>query len=874
MLGVQGPSVAIDTACSSSLVAIHQACQSLRNGECHLALAGGVHLLLSPDSTITLSQIHALAEDGRSKTFSARADGYGRGEGCGLIVLKRLSDAVKDGNPVLAVIRGSAVNHDGRSSGLTVPNRAAQEALLRQALASAHVEAGEVDYVEAHGTGTVLGDPIEVRALASVMGRRERPLWIGSVKPNIGHLEAAAGVAGIIKTILALQHGEIPPHYRDGELNPHVDWETLPLAIPGEATPWPEGRRMAGVSSFGLSGTNAHVILQAAPVETIPEAVDETASDRCVPAVLPLSADTPQALVELAGRYADDLAAGPARALRDVCFTAGTGRAHLRHRLAVAARSIEELRDRLDAVRHGRQVPDVWRGQADDDRRVAFLFTGQGSQYPGMGRALYDAEPVYRRQIDACDASVRARGLLDVPLLSLMHGEADDTRIHETGYAQVALFALEYALAQLWISWGVRPAAVIGHSLGEYVAACVAGVFSLEDGLALVAARGRLMQAAPRGRMIAVFAGAAETERVVPLQQLALSIAALNGPQLTVVSGPSDGVAQAAATLRAAGVAFQELTVSHAFHSALMDSVLGEFEQAARQVTFHAPRTTLVSNLTGTVVSNEVLDPAYWVRHVREPVRFAEGMQALAGAGTNGVPRGGAAARAGVDGPPLSAGRRRAVAREPPARTGRHDARGRCGAALRARGGDRLAGVPGRAAAAARHVADVSVSAGALLARLRCRADAAGRRTTLLRRAGRERRTAVRSRLAAGAQTTGRGIGRVAGGSLADPGRRGRRGCGAGGCGGQARPSLRRAVAARLAVAARACRGWHSRRSVVGPAGRGAPFRQEWCRSGRWTSTTAKPVPAIPSQPLARPATSFGHSRPDGRAPEAACCGS
>lgn len=480
ILGLHGPSIAIDTACSSSLVAIHLACQSLRAQECRMALAGGVNVILLPELTVALSKARMMAADGRCKTFDAAADGFVRSEGCGVIVLKRLSDALADGDSVLAVIRGSAVNQDGRSSGLTAPNGPSQTAVIRAALANARLEPRDIHYVETHGTGTALGDPIEAQALAAALGDGRAagdPVRIGSVKTNIGHLEAAAGVAGLMKVVLALQHGEIPAHLHLRELSPHIPWQQIPAIVPTEAAAWPPSAqpRRAGVSSFGFGGTNAHVIVEEAPVVN--------RAGRVRPAeVLTLSAKSPEALRDLAAAYAKYLSQTQSD-FADICYSANIGRAAFGHRLALAAATASDARDALEKFVESGAARGVSIGasEASSEPGVVFLFTGEGSQYAGMGRELYDAEPVFRRTIDECAEVVRSS--LDRPLTEILFGEAAGRE------AQLALFALEYALAQQWIAWGVEPAAVMGHGLGEDVAACVAGEVSLADGLRLVGER-------------------------------------------------------------------------------------------------------------------------------------------------------------------------------------------------------------------------------------------------------------------------------------------------------------------------------------------------------------------------------------------------
>jgi acyl transferase domain-containing protein/acyl carrier protein len=636
-LGVQGPCMALDTACSSSLVAMHLACQSLRAGECELALAGGVNIVLSPVSGVFLSRARALSPDGRCKAFDARGDGYGRAEGCGMLALKRLSAALKDGDAILALIRGSAINHDGRTSGLTVPNGLAQQELIQQALKSAGVDPVEVGYVEAHGTGTSLGDPIEVEALGQVLGAgrpSDRPLVIGSVKTNIGHLEAAAGIAGLIKTVLALQHEQIPASLHFQKPNPHIAWDTLPVRVPTERLPWPrqERRRIAGISSFGLSGTNCHVILEEAPERKAPPGEVERPAH-----LLTLSARSPEALRAQAERFSRHLAAHPEQALADVCYTAATGRTHFPQRLAVVARSPAQLRRDLDSLAAGAAPATCVQGLAGAGGRpkVAFLFTGQGSQYAGMGRGLYQTQPVFRDALAACEEVLRPR--LDRPLTSLLFpAEGQPSPIDETGYTQPALFALEYALAELWRSWGVQPDMVLGHSVGECVAACVAGAISLQDGLRLAAERGRLMQALPRdGAMASVRAGAQRVMEAIAPFAKTVSLAALNGPESVVISGEREAVRAACARLGAEGVETKELHVSHAFHSPLMDPILDELERLLEGVEFFTPRVPIVSNVAGGTAGAELLRPSYWRRHVRQPVRFAEGMAALHAQGCN-----------------------------------------------------------------------------------------------------------------------------------------------------------------------------------------------------------------------------------------------
>jgi myxalamid-type polyketide synthase MxaB len=633
LLGVRGPSLSVDTACSSSLAAVHLAVVSLRNRESDVALAGGVNLILSPDSLVSLCKARMLSPDGRCKTFDANANGYVRGEGCGVVVLKRLPDALAAGDNILAVIRGSAVNHNGRSSGLTVPSGPAQETLIRQTLANAGLQPSDVSYVEAHGTGTAVGDPIEVGALASVFADRSHPLLIGSVKSNVGHLEWAAGVCGLIKTILSLRHGRIPSSLHFKQPNPYVEWSRVPLRVVTELTPWPEGRHVAGVSSFGFGGTNVHVLVEEAPAISSEPVASAKMIDRNVH-IFTLSAKTPEALRELACRYAERLDAGEVGPLANICYTANAGRSHFEHRLATVVASTQELQHRLRAAAAGEQPTSVQFGAVPSSPpKIAMLFTGQGSQYVGMGQELFDTQPVFRRTLERCAEILDE--MLECPLLEILYpteetNKSDGSLIHQTAYTQPALFTLEYALAALWKSWGISPQIVIGHSVGEYVAACVAGVFSLEDGLRLIAQRARLMQALPRnGSMLAVRASEDVVKRVLAFQQTPVAIAAVNGPSEVVISGEIRAVETLAMRFQADGVATHPLTVSHAFHSPLMEPMLNEFERATQAVSYTRPELGLISNVTGKMARDEVADPSYWVRHVRQTVHFATGMDTL-----------------------------------------------------------------------------------------------------------------------------------------------------------------------------------------------------------------------------------------------------
>lgn len=635
ILGLQGPTMQVDTACSSSLVSVHLAVNSLRNGECDLALAGGVNVMLSPGTTIGFCKLKALSSDGRCKTFDAAADGYGRGEGCGVVVLKRLRDAIADGDNIEALIRGTAVNHDGLSSGLTVPNEQAQEKLIRQALKNGKVEPNQIDYIEAHGTGTFLGDPIEIGALATALqeGRSlQQSLIVGSAKTNIGHLEAAAGIAGLIKIVLSLQNQEIPPHLNFYQPNPHIPWDEIPVVIPTEVTPWLAGgkARFAGVSSFGMSGTNAHVVLQEAPLETRRLGDRETGrlGERERPLhLLTLSAKSEEALKQLTEKYCKYLA-DTKHSLGDICFTTNTKRSHFDYRFSTIVSSATGLQEQLIALDNVSisKVPEY-------ESKLAFLFTGQGSQYVNMGRELYRTQPTFRATLDRCAAILEP--LLEKPLLSVLYPEEGaNSSLNDTAYTQPALFALEYALFQLWQSWGIKPNVVMGHSVGEYVAATVAGVFSLEDGLKLIAERGRLMQALPTdGAMVVVMASAETIIPIIEPYSTTVAIAAFNSPQNTVISGKSTDIVHIVSILTAQDIKTVNLNVSHAFHSPLMEPMLKQFEKVAKQITYSNPTIDIVSNLTGKLITSEIATPQYWCRHIRQPVKFIDGITTLGKAG-------------------------------------------------------------------------------------------------------------------------------------------------------------------------------------------------------------------------------------------------
>ncbi len=629
ILGLQGPAVSVDTACSSSLVAIYMAVQSLRNGECRMALAGGVNVILAPEVTVTLSKANMMASDGRCKTFDASADGFVRSEGCGVVVLKRLSDALADGDQILAVIRGAAINQDGRSNGLTAPNGPSQVAVIREALADAGLEPHEVSYIETHGTGTSLGDPIEVQALGAALGKGRpagRPLMIGSVKTNIGHLESAAGVAGLIKLVLSLQHREIPPHLHFNQPSPYIPWDELPVTVPTARTPWEvkDGRRIGGLSSFGFSGTNVHLIVEEAPArQPEPAAVERPIH------ILALSARNEAALRALAERYVKDLEGKSPESLPDVCFTANAGRAHFNHRLALVAETLPQMRETLAAYLSGDRVDNLTAGQVGPRLGLAFLFTGQGSQYVQMGRELYETQPAFRQALDRCDELLRP--VLGQSLLTVLYPEpGQDSPLNDILFAQPAQFAIEYALAELWRSWGIVPSVVMGHSVGEYAAACAAGVFSLEDGLKLVAARGRLMQSVSlSGEMATVFGSAERVAEAIKPYADRVSIAAVNGPESVVISGEKVAVQAVIDILKEERIRARRLQVTTASHSPLMEPLLEAFMKTAREVTYHPPQIDLISGLTGQLAGREIATPEYWRRHMREAVQFYPAMQTL-----------------------------------------------------------------------------------------------------------------------------------------------------------------------------------------------------------------------------------------------------
>ncbi|MGW1914653.1 SDR family oxidoreductase [Streptomyces sp. NPDC002076] len=624
-LGWRGPSMSVDTACSSSLVALHLAVNALRAGETDIALCGGVNALHHPRIPVMFSNAQMLAPDGRCKTFDESADGYARAEGCGIVVLKRLSDAERDGDRILALVRGTAVGQDGDSAGLTVPNGPAQEKVIRSALAAARLTPGDIQYVEAHGTGTPLGDPIEFGAIGDVFvdsHTKDRPVLVGSVKTNLGHMEPASGIVGVIKTVLQLRARTIYPHLNLETPSGRIPWDLYPLRVPTACEPWDAEVRRAVVNSFGFAGTIGAVVLEQAPAPAEPAAGEGAAP------LFTLSAKNAAALRELAAAYRESVDHRPLDAL---CHSANTTRAHHPYRIAAPVADRAALARLLDrAAEQEHEGPS-------GIRKTAFLFTGQGSQYAGMGAALYAACPVFREHVDACDELFAAHLGRSVREL-LLGTAADPEAIDRTEYTQPALFTLEYALARQWMAWGARPNVLIGHSIGEVVAAAVAGLFDLPDAVRLVAARARLMQAVrTAGGMAAV---AAPVEDVEPLLQGHddLALAGVNAPDQTVISGATAALDEVVAALEAKGVRVDRLKVSHAFHSPLMAEVYDDFRAALDGITFREPAISLISNVTGRLARfREIGDPDYWVRHIGEPVRFLDGIRAVARRGRHAM---------------------------------------------------------------------------------------------------------------------------------------------------------------------------------------------------------------------------------------------
>ena len=627
-LNLKGPSITIQTACSTSLVAVHLASQGLLGGGCDMALAGGASVGVRQQGGYFYREGGIVSPDGHCRAFDARAQGCVGSSGVGVVVLKRLEDALADGDNIWAVIKGSAINNDGSAKvGYTAPSVDGQAGAIRAAQIMAEVEPESISYVEAHGTGTALGDPIEIAALKQVFRaatQKKGFCAVGSVKTNVGHLDTAAGVAGLIKTALALKHKKLPPSLHFEQPNPKIDFEDSPFYVNARLSEWEAGRtpRRAGVSSFGLGGTNAHVVLEEAPAPR--------ATRACRPwHVLVLSAKTAPALEAMTSNLVDHLKLNPELNLADAAYTLQTGRGAFGHRRMLVCHDRDTALAALEARDPGRLFTSVCQRA---DPAVAFMFTGQGAQYVNMGFDLYQVEAAFREQVDRCAELLRPHLKLDLrhvlyPDRGTFGAEEAAALLGQTYLTQPALFVTEYALARLWMQWGVRPAAMIGHSLGEYVAACLAGVFSLEDALRLVAARGRMMQNLPGGAMLAV---ALPWQEAQALLGESLSLAANNGPSKSVISGPAEVVEELQQQLTQRGVSCRRLQTSHAFHSKMMEPILGPFTEQVKRVDLRPPRIPYVSNVTGTwVTAAEATDPYYWARHLRQTVLFAEGLGEL-----------------------------------------------------------------------------------------------------------------------------------------------------------------------------------------------------------------------------------------------------
>lgn len=636
-LGLHGISVALDAACSSSLVAVHLACQSLRTGSCTLALAGGVNIILNPDHTIGFSQGRMMAPDGRCKAFDARADGYVRSEGAGVVVLKPLSRAQADGDPIYALIRGSASNNDGHSELFMAPGVQGQQAVLRQAYRDAGIDPLQVHYVEAHGTGTSVGDPVEITALEGVLcsGRSaDDPLLVGSVKTNIGHTEGASGLAGLIKAALCLKYKMIPPNLHFQQPNPAIPWQDHALAIPTCLTPWPQGRgpRVAGVSSFGIAGTNAHVVLEEAPQSEASEAVPEVRDASPATYLLPLSAQTSEALRALARSYLNHLAnaENAAQTLHDICYTASLRRTHHDYRLASIARSKKGLQDTLAAFLHHETSSDFCMGQRVPSckRKLAWIFPGQGSQWLGMGRDLLAQEAVFRDTIEACDRIMR--NYVDWSLLDQLRADEAHSRLHEIDVIQPTIFALQIALANLWRSWGIEPDAVIGHSMGEVAAACVAGCISLDDGAWIICSRSRLMRrVSGRGAMAAVELSLEQARQVVSDYADRVSVAVNNSPHSTVLSGDLEALTEILAMLERHNIFGRLVKVDVASHSPQMDPLRDDLLQLIQPVQPQQGTIPMYSTVSGSVIDGDALQADYWFNGLRQPVLFLSATEKL-----------------------------------------------------------------------------------------------------------------------------------------------------------------------------------------------------------------------------------------------------
>ncbi|MBF0304002.1 MAG: type I polyketide synthase, partial [Desulfamplus sp.] len=685
VLKLNGPSFSLDTACSSSLVALHLACKSLRDKESNMAIVGGVNLILAPEVSISFSKAHLMAPDGRSKTFDALADGYVRGEGCGVVCLKTLSKAIKDGDRIIALVRGSAVNHDGPSGGLTVPSGPAQESVIRQALSMANLKPEDIDYIEAHGTGTSLGDPIEVGALSKIFTNpRLKPLFVGSVKTNFGHLEAAAGMASLFKVVLGLQNHTIPSQLYFNTPNPKINWDSIPINVASDHVDWSRGEKLrgAGISGFSFGGTNAHIIVSEAPKELIGQdfrlsltekPLNETSPNLIRPAdILSISARSKEALKELCDRYLALLNKSESviseseiglktPSFKDICHTASTCRSHFEHRMAIVAQNGGQAVELLKMAAEGSPNQDIFQGRTGKRPRIVFLYTGQGSQYPNMGLELYKTQPIFKDAVDRCFDFIDTSGLsklLPKPLAEVMFpqiqaagtetnvgssvptGSSETVKpmnifsfkprigtaeLDKTLYTQPAVFILEYALTELWKSWGVFPDAVMGHSLGEYAAACAAGVLTYEDGLRLLIERAHLMNAlTDQGKMVSVFASLdVVKEAVEPFKDM-VSIAAINGPEIVLISGFAAEVDLVVKELESRRLRTVQINISTAFHSPLTEQIMEDFRSAAKSISYQVPIVPVISNLTGEPIADSICSADYWCRHMRQPVQFVK----------------------------------------------------------------------------------------------------------------------------------------------------------------------------------------------------------------------------------------------------------
>ncbi|NEP77742.1 MAG: acyltransferase domain-containing protein [Okeania sp. SIO3B3] len=644
-LDLKGPVLAVDTACSSSLVAINQACDSIKKGESEVAIAGGVCILPSSDFQVITSQFQMLSPAGRCKTFDSSASGTTWSEGCGVVLLKSYDKAIRDGDKIYGVIKAIGTNYDGNTNGISAPSGKSQTELEQKVYQQFGINPETIGYVEAHGTATPLGDPIEVEALTETFSKwtnKKHFCAIGSVKTNIGHSGTAAGVSGLIKAILCLMNRKFVPSLHYSQPNPHIDFENSPFFVSTEYKDWEieaDRPRRAALSSFGFSGTNAHLVVEEAPLEVRSQKSEVRSEDFLERPVhlLTLSAKTETAISELVSSYQDYIKTNPELEIADICYSANTGRTHFNHRLAVVAANQQELAEKLQQHKaevgtlHATSVPGIFSGEllTSAPTKIAFLFTGQGSQYVNMGRQLYQKSPLFRETIDKCDRILEK--LSGKSIINVIYPQDGETSpLDQTAYTQPAIFAIEYALAKLWESWGIKPNIVMGHSVGEYVAATVAGIFSLEDGLKLISARGRLMQQLPAGgEMVSVMASESKVESLIAPYTDKVAIAAINGPRSIVISGVAEAVREIVSSLESEGIKTKQLQVSHAFHSPLMEPMLAEWEAVASQLTYNQPQIPVISNVTGTVADDSITTAKYWVSHVRQPVRFAQGMKAL-----------------------------------------------------------------------------------------------------------------------------------------------------------------------------------------------------------------------------------------------------